>query len=45
MGRFSLSKEHKGLIDRFNEIALAHNGFVGSRISARFLKRYRHLLD
>lgn len=45
MGRFSLSEEDKVLIDRFNEIALAHNGFVGSRISARFLKRYRHLLD
>lgn len=45
MGRFELSAEDQAMIDRFNEIALAHDGFVGSRISARFLKRYKHLMD
>tara|TARA_R110000868_G_scaffold80875_1_gene229233 strand:+ start:32127 stop:34148 length:2022 start_codon:yes stop_codon:yes gene_type:complete len=45
MGRFVLSVEEQAMIDRFNEIAVAHEGFVGSRISARFLKRYKHLMD
>ena len=29
---------------RFNEIALANGGYVGSRMSYRFLKKYEHLL-
>jgi putative glycosyltransferase (TIGR04372 family) len=30
---------------RFNEIALAGGGYIGSRMSYRFLERYEHLLD
>ncbi|MDO8289815.1 MAG: TIGR04372 family glycosyltransferase [Parvibaculum sp.] len=44
-GKFILSDDDKSRIERFNDIALANNGFVGSRISARFLKRYEYLLD
>lgn len=30
---------------RFNEIAVAHDGYVGSRMSYRFLAKYAHLLE
>jgi putative glycosyltransferase (TIGR04372 family) len=32
-------------LNRFNEIAAAHGGYIGSRLSYRFLAKYAHLLD
>lgn len=45
MGGLRIGEEDEARIARFNAIAVENNGFVGSRISARFLKRYEHLLD
>jgi len=30
---------------RFNEVALAHGGYIGSRVGYRFVSKYRSLLD
>jgi len=36
--------EDTARLQRFNEIALANGGYVGSRMSYRFLEKYEHLL-
>ena len=40
-----VSSEDAARLRRFNEIAIAHGGYVGSRMSYRFLAKYAHLLD
>ncbi len=37
--------EELALISKYNEIAVAGGSYIGSRIGARFLKKYQHLLD
>jgi putative glycosyltransferase (TIGR04372 family) len=37
--------EDRQRLQRFNEISLARGGFVGSRMSYRFLKKYQKLLE
>jgi putative glycosyltransferase (TIGR04372 family) len=41
----AVSTEDAGRLQRFNEIAVAHGGYVGSRMSFRFLAKYARLLD
>jgi putative glycosyltransferase (TIGR04372 family) len=40
-----VSAEDAARLRRFNEIAVAHEGYVGSRMSYRFLAKYASLLD
>jgi putative glycosyltransferase (TIGR04372 family) len=40
-----IAPEDRQRLQRFNEIALAHGGYVGSRMSYRFLKKYHQLLE
>ena len=37
--------EDQDRLRHFNEIATAHDGYVGSRMGYRFMKKYSHLLD
>jgi putative glycosyltransferase (TIGR04372 family) len=37
--------EDRQRLERFNEISLARGGYVGSRMSYRFLKKYQQLLE
>lgn len=39
------SADDAARLQRFNEIAIAHDGYVGSRMSYRFLAKYAHLLE
>jgi putative glycosyltransferase (TIGR04372 family) len=41
----TVSAADQSLIDRFNAIAVDGGSYVGSRISARFLRKHQHLLD
>jgi putative glycosyltransferase (TIGR04372 family) len=41
----AVSAEDADRLRRFNEIAVAHGGYVGSRMSYRFLAKYARLLD
>ena len=38
-----VSAEDQDRLRRFNEISLAHRGYVGSRMGYRFLRKYSHL--
>ena len=40
-----VSAEDAARLRRFNEIAVAHDGYVGSRMSYRFLAKYAYLLE
>jgi putative glycosyltransferase (TIGR04372 family) len=39
------SADDAARLQRFNEIAIAHDGYVGSRMSYRFLAKYANLLE
>jgi putative glycosyltransferase (TIGR04372 family) len=39
------ASEDRQRLQRFNEISLARGGYVGSRMSYRFLKKYQQLLE
>ncbi|HEY1857223.1 TIGR04372 family glycosyltransferase [Acidocella sp.] len=41
----AVTAEDAARLRRFNEIAVANGGYVGSRASYRFLAKYAHLLD
>ncbi|MEJ0017793.1 MAG: TIGR04372 family glycosyltransferase [Acetobacteraceae bacterium] len=41
----AISDADAARLQRFNEIAIANGGYVGSRMSYRFLERYAHLLQ
>jgi putative glycosyltransferase (TIGR04372 family) len=40
-----IAPEDRQRLQRFNEISLARGGYVGSRMSYRFLKKYQQLLE
>lgn len=44
-GAAPVSAEDAARLRRFNEIAVAYDGYVGSRMSYRFLAKYAHLLE
>ena len=41
----AISTEDAARLQQFNKIAMAHGGYVGSRMSYRFLAKYAYLLD
>jgi putative glycosyltransferase (TIGR04372 family) len=41
----AVSAEDHDRLRRFNEISLAHGGYVGSRMGYRFMRKYNHLID
>ncbi|WP_315763377.1 TIGR04372 family glycosyltransferase [Bradyrhizobium sp. SZCCHNS2005] len=41
----ALDADDRARLQRFNEIATANGSYVGSRMGARFLKKYAYLLD
>jgi putative glycosyltransferase (TIGR04372 family) len=43
--RTEVSAEDHDRLRGFNEISLAHGGYVGSRMGYRFMRRYSHLID
>ena len=43
--QLAVTPDDAARLQRFNEIALAHGGYVGSRMSYRFLAKYKELLE